>query len=168
MLKVVTLLVFVLAGSALAQSGTAENRGPQQPSSADQMATLTAEIRALRAELAEAARANIRLQLLVARLQLQEQRIIYLDRQRSDLAAQRAGVQQQRLAVEAAVKMFAGVPGQDKQFISNFKEQAAAHLAQEQELQARENELLNSLAAEQARWTDLSSRLEELERSLAR
>jgi hypothetical protein len=64
---------------------------PRQAISTDTAAVqaLTTEIRALRADLAESARASLRLQLLTARIQAQEQRIIYLDRQRG--AAARRG-----------------------------------------------------------------------------
>ncbi len=155
------LIVVVIAGTALAQSSPARQAPP-----ADPVAALTTELRALRAEIADTARANIRLQLLVARLQLQEQRIIYLDRQRSDLSARLAGVQQQRMAVEGAVKMF-GDAGARNDIADGVRAQLALQQAHEQELQAEENQVLNSIAGEQAQWNALSNRLDELERSLS-
>lgn len=38
----------------------------------------------------------------------------------------------------------------------------------EQELRYKEGELANTLAAEQNRWSDFNSRLDELERALSR
>ena len=162
LMLVVLVVLVALGGAALAQ----DRAQPAAP--ADPVAALIAEVRALRAEISETARASIRLQLLVARLQIQEQRIMYLDRQRTDVAAGLAGVQQQRIAAEGAVKMFASVPGQADGVVDGFKAQIEAHQAQEEDLRAREAELLNAIAGEQARWTDLSTRLEDLERSLTR
>ena len=157
-----------LTFAMIASTAAAQGRAAQAAPPADPVAALTAEVRALRAEIAETARANIRLQLLVARLQLQEQRIIYLDRQRTDIAARLGSIQQQRMQLEGAMKTFGGDDLPKDSPLAGLKNQVALAQAQEQELQARENELLNSLAGEQARWTDLSTRLEELERSLAR
>ena len=67
---------------------------------------LTAEIRALRAELAESARTGLRLQLLTARIQAQEQRIIYLDRQRTEAAARRVNIEQARNETAAQTQQF--------------------------------------------------------------
>ncbi len=156
----VTMLV-ALAGSAFAQ-----NRPVQPAQAADPVAALTAELRALRAELAEIARANVRLQLLVARLQLQEQRIIYLDRQRGELASRVADVQQQRMALEGAAKMFDDADGANE-MVKGLKAQLAVQQASEQQLRAEEAQVLNSMATEQAQWSDLSGRLDELERSLS-
>lgn len=162
MLRLLGLVMIVATtGTVLAQ-----DRPAQQITDADAITVLTNELRALRAEIGDVARANIRLQLLVARLQLQEQRIMYLDRQRTDLAARLAGSQQQRMAVEGAVKMFQD-NGRGSEIEEGMKAQLALHQAQEQELRSEETQVLNSIAAEQARWTDLSTRLEELERSLA-
>lgn len=155
------VMFLVFAGTALAQNAPARQAPP-----ADPIAALTAELRALRAEIAGTARANIRLQLLVARLQLQEQRIIYLDRQRSDLSTRLAGVQQQRMAFEGAVKMF-GDTGAGNDIAEGVKAQLGLQQAHEQELRAEENQVLNSIAGEQAQWNALSTRLDELERSLS-
>jgi hypothetical protein len=45
--------------------------------------------------------------------------------------------------------------------------QIRQHNAQLQQLRTRENDAAQALAAEQARWVDLSSRLDELERLLS-
>jgi hypothetical protein len=162
MFRLLSILFVVTLGSgALAQS-----RPSQPAAAADPIAALTAELRALRAEIAETARANLRLQLLVARLQLQEQRIIYLDRQRSDLSSRVAGVQQQRMALEGAVKMF-GDADATNEMAKGIKAQLAIQQTSEQQLRAEETQVLNSMATEQAQWSDLSGRLEELERSLS-
>ena len=50
----------------------------------DVSAALLAEVRALRADLAQVNQAAVRAQLLTARVQLQEQRVMYFDRRRAD------------------------------------------------------------------------------------
>ena len=86
-LLIVAVLVAVLVVGRPAFAQTAQQT-PQRET--DPIAALTAEFRALRAELSAAAAASLRLQLLVARLQAQEQRIIYLDRLRSEAATRRS------------------------------------------------------------------------------
>src|SRR5262245_40846652 len=70
------------APTLLAQSTT------RLPDSSDAVVALVAEIRALRADLAAASRNQLRAQLLLGRVQMQEQRLAYLDKQRADVAAQ--------------------------------------------------------------------------------
>jgi|SRR5688572_18687481 len=166
----VAVMLVALTGSALAQ-----NNGARQAAPADPIVALTAEVRALRADLAEAARSSLRMQLLLARLQLQEQRIINLDRQRTDLTSRLATLEQERVRTEGAMKMFGGdtskLSPEDRKngnfMVDQFKAQVQALQAAEQQLRAEENQILGSLGAEQARWTDFSNRLDELERSLS-
>jgi hypothetical protein len=89
--KVVVTMAAVLMVVAMASAQTS-----RQAASTDTAAVeaLTAEIRALRAELAESARTGLRLQSLTARIQAQEQRIIYLDRQRGEAATRRVNLEQ--------------------------------------------------------------------------
>ena len=50
----------------------------------------------------------------------------------------------------------------------NFKRQLSGQQQMEQQLRARESELVNTVATEQALWSDFNTRLDELERVLAR
>ena len=101
--KVVVTLTAVLMVVGMASAQTS-----RQTASTDTAAVeaLTAEIRALRTELAESARTGLRLQLLTARIQAQEQRIIYLDRQRTDAAARRVNIEQVRNETAAQTQQF--------------------------------------------------------------
>ena len=83
--KVVVTLTAVLMVVAMASAQTPR----QAVTDTGAVEALTVEIRALRAESAESARTSLRLQLLTTRVQAQEQRIIYLDRQRAEAAARR-------------------------------------------------------------------------------
>jgi hypothetical protein len=83
--------------------------------------------------------------LLVARLQLQEQRISGLLRQLYDVQSQIAGARQQAQGAERDRMV---------QLI--------------QELSNREAELTHQVSVEQGRWSEFSDRLDVLERSLPR
>src|SRR5262245_8849477 len=91
------------------------------------------EIRALRADLVETARVSTQAQLLVARLQLQAQRITALAGQLSDVRTRLQQAQSARLRAE------------------------------EQQLRAEELKLSALLSAEQARWNAFNDRLDEIE-----
>src|SRR5262245_44414725 len=75
---------------------------------ADSTAELLAEVRALRAELSEATRVSVRAQLLTARLQLQEQRLMHLDQQRSAVSAKRTEAERIRMMFATQLKQLEG------------------------------------------------------------
>src|SRR5215203_62578 len=90
--NVTVVLILVAAGAAwgiLTREPivSAQQRGPSDQARVDLNAELLAEVRGLRADLAQSNRASVRAQLLVARVQLQEQRIMYFDRRRAEVAA---------------------------------------------------------------------------------
>ena len=166
------LIVAVLVVGRPAFAQTAQQA---QQRETDPVATLTAEFRALRAELSAAAAASLRLQLLVARLQAQEQRIIYLDRLRSEAATRRSNAERGRDELASQMRPFTGAEttlGPEERRQAEFRmAQLKAELAiQErtlQQMQLEENDAVNALAQEQGRWNDLNARLDELERSLS-
>lgn len=163
----VVALMISVAASASAQTA--------KPAESDALAVLTREIRALREEIAETARASLRLQLLTARIQAQEQRIIYLDRQRAEAATRRASAEQARDAIATQIQTFAGsdpskLTAEQRRdiepMIAMFKKQVATHDSLVAQLQIEETDAASALAQEQGRWADLNQRLEDLERSL--
>jgi hypothetical protein len=163
--------VVVFGGSALTQ--TARQTPQSQP---DPVAALTAEFRALRAELSAATAASLRLQMLVARLQAQEQRIIYLDRLRSEAATRRSDAERGRNVVASRMRPLTGAettnmsPEQRRDHelhMEGEKIQLAMEDRRLQQLQVEESDAVNALAQEQGRWNDLNARLDELERSLS-
>ena len=170
--KVVVSLAAVLMVVAMASAQTS-----RQAASSDTAAVeaLTAEIRALRAELAESARTGLRLQLLTARIQAQEQRIIYLDRQRGEAVTRRVNLEQVRNEVAAQVGRFgaselsalANDQRRDVEFaMADTKRRLADQDRLLQQAQMDENEAVNALSQEQSRWGDLNTRVDDLERSL--
>ena len=106
---------------------------------------VVAELRGIRADLAETSSASVRSQLLVARLQLQEQRITGLTRQRAEVQSQIALARQQAQGPDFS---------RMQQLIQDFSNQEA--------------ELNHQIAVEQGRWSEFSDRLDTLERSLPR
>jgi chromosome segregation ATPase len=161
-------LLMAAAGAAVA-SGQAQ----RQPATLDDLLN---EIRALRADLRQTTRASTQMQLLTARLQLQEQRIAVLSNQRNDVSARLAVETRLRADAEVLVQRFdemksrnesVGIPraeleGQERMFKGGFTQ----HRDAEQQLRGQESDLSAQIAAEQNRWQDFNNRLDELERSL--
>ena len=146
------------------------------PREADPIAALTAEFRALRAELSAAAAASLRLQLLVARLQAQEQRVLYFDRLRSEAATKRQNAEQARSALASQMQMVdpAEASKRDPEerraiesVMKQLKTQLTIHERTVQQMQIEETDAANALTQEQGRWNDFNARLDELERSLS-
>jgi hypothetical protein len=170
--KVVVTVAAVLIVVTMVSAQTARQPVPTDTAA---VAALTAEIRALRAELAESARSSLRLQLLTARIQAQEQRIIYLDRQRSEAATRRASTEQARNEVASQVRQFntqelSTLPDAQRRDFEGAMAESKRRLADMdrllQQTQAEENDAIAALGQEQSRWGDLNSRLDDLERSL--
>jgi hypothetical protein len=135
---------------------------------------LLAEVRALRAEVHQATGAAVRTQLLVARLQLQDQRVLTAVRQlgetqnalkavQAKIAGERARVRQLEDSAERATGLGRAA---FQQVILESGTQIEQQQGQELQLQMREKELQRSLSDEQARWADFNDRLDALERSL--
>jgi hypothetical protein len=138
---------------------------------------LLAEVRALRGEISRASAVSIRTQLLTARLQLQEQRILFGSRQLAEVQRLIATARQQSNAAELSLQLVnldearrTLTPGELEDFereIAQRKFQLQGKVEAEQQLSTQERELFNSLSAEQGRWADFNQRLDEIERSLA-
>jgi septal ring factor EnvC (AmiA/AmiB activator) len=159
--------VLLLGGVAV----SGQNQAP--PSD---MATLLAEVKALRADIGQVAAASIRMQVLVARVSLQEQRIASVGRQLTEVETQLRTVTEEKATFEEKAKdmeeVIAHVRGQGKDTASaedmreQLKREVEAKARLEQQLRLQTTELQNVLAVEQGRWSDFNNRLDELERSL--
>jgi hypothetical protein len=145
----------------------------------DPISTLTAEVRALREELAATSAANLRLQMLVARLQAQEQRIIYLDRQRNEISNRRVQAEEVRAEMAMRLRQYtdddsylqqqeAEERGGVEAAIREQRERLAEQERVVEQLRRDEADAANGLTQEQTRWKDFNSRLEALERSFTR
>src|SRR5262249_45985123 len=158
----------LLVAAAVAASGQSQ----RPPATLDD---LLGEIRGLRADLRQTTRASAQMQLLTARLQLQEQRIAVLANHRADITARLAVETPLRADAERRVRAFdeekpanesVGIPGAELAAMEKqFKAEYAQHRDAEQQLRTQESELSAQIAAEQNRWQEFNNRLDELERS---
>jgi chromosome segregation ATPase len=160
----ILLIVAVTIGAAASSQNTV-----------DPLPALLAEVHALRVAMEQQASVGPRIQLTMARLNIQEQRVSHLG---TELGAVRQQLSSTELVIKRSSDALADIErrlqtetdpikrggleaGQrDEQF------QVRQLTAQVEQFRARENEASQTLASEQARWIDLNSRLDELERLL--
>jgi hypothetical protein len=161
-----------IAGLVTIAAGQAAN--PQAPA-ANPGDPLLAEVRALRNDLNQAAGASIRTQLLVARLQLQEQRTNTVARQLSDVQAQisTSGLAPMASRMRQLETMLRGALSEEErtsaeQEMTELKVSMEDAQRRADALAAQEASLTNAFGTEQARWLELSERLDQIERDIAR
>jgi chromosome segregation ATPase len=161
--------VFSTAIVMLLMTGVASGQNTHNADASDQMAALLVEVRELRAELKQATRTSIQMQLLVARLSLQEGRI-------GTLAGRLANVRQQLNSVQVMaapnlerIKSLQTGAGTNPDFVSELDRlKPLLDMIQKQErtLQAQASELDALLSVEQGRWNDFNQRIDALESTL--
>ncbi|MCM3878834.1 MAG: hypothetical protein ND807_01885 [Vicinamibacterales bacterium] len=157
-----------LAGVVYAQSARLPNT--------DGMDQLLTEVRGLRAELSQASAASMRMQLLVARLSLQEQRIAALARQATEVQDHLAGATQEKNATsEQLTRLTAALQGaslpadQQREFefeLASSRSRLVEQAQRELRLQTQFDQISATIVSEQSRWTEFNARLDELERAL--
>ena len=175
------VVIAALAVTGAAWTGRAAAQAP--PPGPDVLPALLDEVRGLRAAMEQMASAGPRIQLFTSRLQLQETRINNmvrrLDTVRDNLASAqkdyaRAGAQQQQFEAAMAEHRTTNTPEardelkQAEFMIGEVKREAAMAKSTVDRLTAEEAQLLQEINVEQARWTDINARLDELERALAK
>lgn len=142
---------------------------------ADPIRELLIEVRALRIAMERSATVGARIQLLVARVQLQEQRI-------AELSRRAAAVRDELSKIEAAIASttddvrrteIAIERTNSPEMRREMEEQLEYHKAKLRNPEKRRQELLNEesllsqqMAADQGRWSDVNNQLDDLERSL--
>jgi chromosome segregation ATPase len=148
--------------------------GVAQTRTDDPIRELLTEVRLLRQALERAATVGTRIQLLVARVQLQEQRIGELSRRLDSVRAELRDVERETTALAPQVASMQEATQAEDPNDRRAAEQAAAMLNSQletlerrrQELSGEEGLISQQIAAEQGRWTEFNTRLEALERSL--
>jgi chromosome segregation ATPase len=157
--------------------GTTTGGQTPQPATQDTLSALLVEVRGLRSAMEQMASAGPRIQLAMGRLQLQEQRINTLGRRADSVrdalvgAHKRVGELQDRV-----VDLQRGLErtrdpehrSEIENVLPSLRQELARAAADLQRLQSEESEAASQLASEQARWTDINQRLEELDRALTR
>ena len=159
------VLVVGVAGSAAGQQRTPPTAAPAT------MDDVLNELRALRTELRESSAASLRAQLLVARVQLQEQRINTVWRQLSEVEDKLEANEKNRAAPEQILKMMGLEPGAEPpkemaSIVEMFKNQMAATEKADSDLKLRQTELMQLMTEEQSRWTAFNAQLETLEKAV--
>jgi hypothetical protein len=133
---------------------------PQRsPATLDDLLT---ELRGLRTDLNASAGTATRAQVIVGRLQVQEQRIASVTRELVEVQDQVRAAMKQRMESGAVVLDRVSY----SRDIAEVESRLLRERQREDDLRYRENELLNMLVTEQGRWIEFSSRLDELERAL--
>lgn len=165
------VVVGVLAMSALAGGAHAQVR--TEAASVATLEQIVSELRALRAEMNQAAQAGLRAQLLVARLALQEQRISVVARELTETQEKLEAQERSRPMAELLKNMGtdpeaakSGHTPPPNPFLDAIRGQAEALDKSTEELENRHAELSRALADEQSRWTAFNAQLEMLERTL--
>jgi DNA repair exonuclease SbcCD ATPase subunit len=167
---------FVIAGAivTLAAGYTAKATSQAGPPP-DPITALLSEVHALRIAMEQTATMAPRVQLTLARLNIEEQRIAQLaaqlDQVRRELTV--ATLESQKLADQVPEVEKVLQTATDEKVRKSYeyehealKRKLAAQARLEQQLRNRENEAAQAVATEQGRWMDLNSRLDELERLL--
>jgi uncharacterized protein YlxW (UPF0749 family) len=159
------ILIVGLGGNAAGQQRTVPSPG------AATLDEVLNELRALRTELRDSSAASLRAQLLVARLQLQEQRINTVWRELSEVENKLEANEKGRAAPEQVLKMMGVEPGTEPPkamapMVEMFKNQMAASEKTDADLKARQAELTQLMTQEQSRWTALNAQLEALEKAV--
>lgn len=159
------ILVVGVTGSARGQQRTPPT------TTAATMDDVLNELRALRAELKESSAASLRAQLLVARLQLQEQRINTVWRQLSEVDDKLQANEQGRGAPEQVLKLMGVEPGGEPPkemgpIVEMFRNQLAANAKTDSDLKLRQTELMQLMTQEQSQWSILNAQLEALEKAV--
>jgi hypothetical protein len=172
----VTLAVAIAAATIGAtQIGRAE-----QTASGDVLLALLSEVRGLRAAMEQVASVTPAIQLGLGRLQIHEQRIVNQARRLDELRLQIEAVQaeverNEQLVGELDTLLHTSGSATTSLEERNSNEAALKSLKGDvargriavQRLRNDEAQMLQDIAAEQGRWTELNLRLEQLERELS-
>jgi DNA repair exonuclease SbcCD ATPase subunit len=140
------------------------------PSRAATLDDLLEELRAFRSELRDSSATSLRGQLLLARLQVQEQRVSTIWRQLAEVE-DRLQATEKEGGPEHILKLMGVEPGTAPPahlapVIEMFKTQMAAAEKANADLKQRHAELTQLMADEQSRWTTLNAEIEALEKAL--
>jgi chromosome segregation ATPase len=137
---------------------------------------LLSEVKALRAELRQASRTSMRMQLLIARLSLQEQRVAGLVRQAAEIEARLSNASRDQSATSthleqlAAALQNAAVPAGNRRDaeveIAALQARVAEQQQEEQRLRGELDQVSRVMATEQARWTGFNDELDRLQQTL--
>jgi chromosome segregation ATPase len=173
-LATITLLALVAT-----PAGSAQTTRQAAPCDAGPVSALTTELRELREELGQSTLARMRMQLAMARMQVQEERVLHLDTQRGAIAMRRAQRENERAALASQLAQFSTVldaantvSPEDRRQIQQMLTEQKARLAQLdasiQQLRIDESDAQSALTEGQGQLNQITAGLAELERSLTK
>jgi septal ring factor EnvC (AmiA/AmiB activator) len=165
--KIVWLFVGIAALSvpALAQTG-----------STDTLSALLVEVRQLRIAMERAATTTPQVQLLGARLSVQNERLARAERDhdstKRELEEVSAALAQMTTQIEEIENAAAQEQNPERQRALSMEARAATSQraemsARQLRLRARESELATRFGSEELKWTELNRRLDEIERTIS-
>lgn len=160
------VLVLAVCGALLFPAGARA----QTP---DLLGELLKEVRGLRVAMERAATVGARIQLLVGRVQIQEQRIAELTRRSAALREEMSRLDLAISEMASSAKSLEGAsaktPDMQKEIESQLESlhaQLALTEKRRQELANDDAQIAQQMSADQGRWTDVNNQLDQLERSL--
>jgi outer membrane murein-binding lipoprotein Lpp len=159
------LMTPAVFGLALLAGQSSSTTAPRQASLDD----VVVEVRGLRDDLHRMAESSLRAQLLVARLQVEEQRIESLAKQLSDTEAQMRALEGARNPMlSQMLENFEAEPRDPTapDLLAGVKAQLQKIENGDPVLQERQATLSRMLAEEQARWAAFNAQLEALEKAI--
>jgi len=173
------LATITLLGLVAAASGSAQTARQPDPCVAGPIPALTTELRELREDLGQSTLTRMRLELAMARMQVQQERVLHLDSQRDAIAGRRAQREDERANLASQLAQFSTVldaadtvPPEDLRQIQQMLKEQKSRLAQLdvsiQQLRNDETDAQAALADGQALLNSINAGLTDLERSLGR
>jgi hypothetical protein len=165
----------LIAAGLVATAGFATLRGQPERAPAEDMKALVAEVRALRLAVERTSAHTGQAQLLLGRVQLQENRLATLGRQLLEartrlLDAQAAQAESEQKLRQISDGSRSGEDPIERQamdaMLVELKHEVARRQARTTQLQGDETAAQHALTTEQQRWADFNDRLEALERTL--
>ena len=167
------VVVVALASSASVAEGQVPGSLPgptiQQP---DLMASLLAEVRALRQDLQEAVRASARSQVLLGRVQLQQMQLARMDQQLALTSTRRLEAARERSAIAARVRDLdrraaEQISSEERSAVDAERRQLRTQLQEQQSMEGQyrrhEAELTDAIATEEQQLRDLAARLDTID-----
>jgi chromosome segregation ATPase len=172
---IVRVGLVVLAVVALLGAPRLAALGQEGSNKDDVLRSLLVEVRGLREALEQTAAAGPRVQLAMGRLQIQEQRLTAARRHLDDVRESIANAEREvselrdRMPLLEDATQRANEPAEREAMAAQLKVTKAAlsqRAGEVQRLREQEAELVGMVGAEEGRWTEISQRLDDLERAL--
>jgi len=165
-----------VVGVALVVFAAFEIGASAQSQGVEPLAVLLAEVHALRVTMEQQATIGPRVQLTISRLNIEEQRVSHLDNELNDVRLQlnrsTTAVKESRDQTAEYESLAAAEADPVKRRQYELEHRGASLRLQQleseqQRLRTQEDDILQAIATERARWMDLNNKLDEFDRLLS-